>query len=235
MTSRNSGPRPAIDDGFWFDLSKTLIIDAAARQTEAAARVQNLVGWLWTVYTATVAAGSLFGNLSSSEMGTLVVPAILLIIAYASTVKAQIPLIVAFDPRSPDDIEEAYDITTRTRSRWLSMASVLAALATAVMIAVLVFLSRHSEKQSLLRVYGVVGGDPRRLLVEGTFDQVDAILVQINSSGIGSQAVVIKVPSSGKVFAAVMAVAKPESVDLLWRDHTGRSWTMSQRIDEVRR
>ena len=49
--------KPKVDDQFWFDLSEKLVVAAADRRDQAALKIQNLVVWLWGIYTASASIG----------------------------------------------------------------------------------------------------------------------------------------------------------------------------------
>jgi hypothetical protein len=124
---------PLIDHAYWFDYSKKMIDGAQNKREAAAASIQKLVVWLWGIYTASAAIGF---TLSGKELSFW--PAILiaaasgaLIIVYWGTVWVQVPITIAFDPRSPTEIESAYSKAVKTKSFRLSMTlfgSVIAAI-----------------------------------------------------------------------------------------------------------
>ena len=49
--------KPSIDDQFWFDWSKAHVEGALERRQQAFEKLQNLVLWLWGIYTTFAAVG----------------------------------------------------------------------------------------------------------------------------------------------------------------------------------
>src|SRR3954447_6229615 len=95
---------PAINDQYWFDLSKTLADAASTVRNDAATKLQNMVIWFWGVYTTAVTVGTITSkSLPHYVYALLAAPSMILILAYWMTVRAQMPAEMRFDPRIPDD------------------------------------------------------------------------------------------------------------------------------------
>lgn len=99
--------------------------------------MQKLVVWLWGIYTAGAAVGFALSGKDLEFWPTLIVamPSGLLILVYWCTVWVQMPKLVAFDPRSPTEIEKAYSDIVLTKSRRLGLTLVLSVV-TAVMVSI---------------------------------------------------------------------------------------------------
>lgn len=102
--------KPKINDQFWFDYSEKLINESHTNADKAAEKLQNLILWLWGIYTTYCVIGS---SLQESQYPfwmtfLIVLSSVFLILVYGGTVWIQIPVKTSFDPRSPDDIKEAY-------------------------------------------------------------------------------------------------------------------------------
>jgi hypothetical protein len=104
--------KPKINDQFWFDYSEKLINESHTNADKAAEKLQNLILWLWGIYTTYCVVGSSLQESQYSFWMTflIVLSSVFLILVYGGTVWIQIPVKTSFDPRSPDDIKEAYKI-----------------------------------------------------------------------------------------------------------------------------
>jgi hypothetical protein len=99
--------------------------------------LQKLVVWLWGIYTAGAAVGFALSGKELEFWPTFVIaiPSGLLILVYWGTVWVQMPKLVAFDPRSPTEIEQAYSDILLTKNRRLGL-TLLLSVVTAVMVSV---------------------------------------------------------------------------------------------------
>jgi hypothetical protein len=124
-------PSPAVDDVFWFAYSTELIKNAITSRNEQAARLQNLVVWLWGIYTASATVGLTLGkaHFGCITTGVIACPSFVLIIAYLCAVRAQAPVDVQFEAKSPQAIEAAYTKTVNRKKLLLGSAHVLSFVA----------------------------------------------------------------------------------------------------------
>ena len=140
---------PKVDDQYWFDLSKTLADDATTLRTEAAAKLQTMVSWFWTVYTGAVTIGAVaLKNLPGHILGWLAAPSPILVLAYWMTTRAQMPADIEFDPRSPDDIQRAFNDGMERKKLALSWALVLSFIAALVLAIALYLLGTSKERKA---------------------------------------------------------------------------------------
>lgn len=127
-------PAPAIDMAYWFAYSKTLVDGAVKQRDDAAERLQNLVTWLWTIYTAGVTVGVTLGKASLAEWQAVLlgIPSIMLPLVYCMTLWVRGPNLVTFDPRSPSDIEGVYDKAVQSKTKRLRLTVFVAYVTTVV-------------------------------------------------------------------------------------------------------
>lgn len=124
---------PKIDDAYWFTYSEEILAGAQQKRESAAAAIQKLVVWLWGIYTASAAVGFTLSGKELSFWPSVIIAAASgsLILVYWGTVWVQAPIPIEFDPRSPTEIESAYNKSVVIKSRRLSItlfASVIAAI-----------------------------------------------------------------------------------------------------------
>jgi len=141
---------PALDDAYWFTYSKDIVEKAVTSRNEQAGRFQTFIVWLWGIYTASAAVGLTLGSKNFPWYSTVLIalPSVILILAYWSTVYAQTPPYVGFDPRSPTEIMAAYDLGVREKEKLLLKTkrwSLAAALAIGVAL-VAASLAKPTEK-----------------------------------------------------------------------------------------
>jgi hypothetical protein len=123
--------RPALDDAYWFAYSKELVDKAITSRNEQAARLQNLVVWLWGIYTASAAVGLTLGKAHFGPLTTafIALPSLLLIVAYVFAVGAQTPIDVEFDVQSATKIKNAYTESVNRKKKFLGRAHLLSFVA----------------------------------------------------------------------------------------------------------
>ena len=135
------GPKPRVDDQFWFDISKQIVEGALTRRDEAAAKLQKLIAWLWAIYTASAALGLTLTKAAypPAVIALIVAPSPVLVLAYVLAVFVEMPRTVQFDARAPRQIEREYHTTLlkkASRLRWsLAATSLAAALVSVAIIA----------------------------------------------------------------------------------------------------
>jgi hypothetical protein len=147
---------PAIDDAYWFAYSKATIDKALAGRNDQAAKLQNLIAWLWTIYTASAAVGLSLGKANYSLLTTVLIalPSFILIFAYWSAVEAQSPVDVQFDPRSPTEIKESYIHAVDQKKKQLGSARLWSFVA-GIFVAI-ALLAASFGKQSVSPEFGAV-------------------------------------------------------------------------------
>jgi hypothetical protein len=120
-----------IDDAYWFAYSRELVAKAITSRNEQAARLQNMVVWLWGIYTASAAVGLTLGKANFGLIKTVVIalPSLLLIVAYGFAVRAQTPIDVQFESQSATKIIDAYRESVNRKKALLGMAHLLSFIA----------------------------------------------------------------------------------------------------------
>lgn len=137
---------PKVDEQYWFDFSKTFIDSSISRRDNAANALQKLVIWLWGIYTASAAVGFALSGKQLEFWPTLIIALAsgALILVYWGTVWVQVPKIVAFEPRSPDDIRRVHSEIIRTRNTRLTLTLIMSVIA-AIMVSVAIVVASFSK------------------------------------------------------------------------------------------
>ena len=104
---------PKVGDQYWFDYSKKLVDQSQEKSEQAAAKLQNLVIWLWGIYTTFATVGFALSGKNFNFWTTFIIASAsaTLILVYWGTVWVQMPVLISFDPRSPTDIRNVHHIT----------------------------------------------------------------------------------------------------------------------------
>lgn len=142
MSNGDKDIKPKLDDQYWFDFSENLTKNAVSKRDEAAGKLQNLVIWLWGIYTASAAVGFTLSGKSLSILPTVLIAAAsaALIAVYWGTIWVQMPDLIEFDPRSPTEIKKAYSNLVTSKHRRLKFTVVLSIIA-AVMVSLALLLA----------------------------------------------------------------------------------------------
>lgn len=182
-------PHPAIDDSYWFAFSKNVVDTSVSRRDEAAATLQKVALWLWGVYTASATVGFALSekDLTIGYATLIAAASVLLILLYWAAAWVQLPPLLRFDPRSPDDIRAAHNRMTLIRSRKLALAAALSLLAAASVSVALIAASvvpPHGEATLATPILSSEDGESR--VVFSAFVP-DAALVDILVEGRGKE------------------------------------------------
>lgn len=181
--SKNGEPiKPQLDDRYWFSLSEALVSKSQENREQAANKLQNLVIWLWGIYTAFAAVGfALSGKALTFWTATLIAAASTSLIAvYWGTVWVQIPILVEFDPRSPTEIKDAFTKGIEIKNRRLKVTLFLSLVAAIMVSLALVLASVSKERESnvpgfVAAIHSTIGN--RTLAVTAIVGQTKKVLI----------------------------------------------------------
>lgn len=154
-------PQPQVDDQFWFEHSKSLVSNAVSKRDEATQRIQSLTAWLWTIYTASVTVGVSKLHFSTTETIQVLIPIPSLLAVYWIAAYAQMPVNLTFDPRSPDEIRQAYVGVVKKKgtliwwAMFISLISVLFLVNAIKVVSSASNLSRQGTRFSSFELRGV--------------------------------------------------------------------------------
>lgn len=241
MNGSNPLPQPKLDDQYWFNLSETLANKALDARDQAAAKLQNLVLWLWGIYTSLAAVGfALAGkNLSPLHTALIVIASVCLIVVYWATVWVQMPKLVAFDPRSPDEIrEKAYVenlLAKHVRLRITLFLALVASILVATALAVASLAKPEPAQQAPRLAAALAGsGEKRSVAVTGYVGKTDGspVLVRLSPSKQQVEPVRILAADNGLVQTSIpvlmTAQETPLAVTLEWKEPGGLTHTLSR-------
>jgi hypothetical protein len=220
---------PQVDDAYWFDFSKKVVDTAITRRDEAAGNLQKLVLWLWGIYTSSATIGFALSGKELSFGYTLIIASasILLIFVYWCTVWIQLPSLVKFDVRSPDDIKEAYNTMVITRNKKMVFTVFLSIIAT-VMVSVglmVASISKPEKTQASMEALLLVGQNENIVSFSGALPNASSatIVIEPISSDVADKASPITmklVPLQGIIQSSTKIDKRYKSalVRFIWMD-----------------
>jgi len=187
-------PSPTISDQYWFDYSKSLLDGAEARRDQAAAKLQNLVLWLWGIYTSVTSIGFALSDKSLEIGPTLLIASgsAALVAVYWATVWVQMPVTIAFDPRSPTSIRRAHGDSMRRKKARLNVTLFLSLVAafwvSGAMIVASLSKSRGTEYKFAATVEASTSGSS--VMLTGFVPDTDRVKVDVKRTEKGKEEVI---------------------------------------------
>lgn len=127
--------RSHLHEGYWFDLGKKLVDEAETNINASSEKFEKLILWFWGVYTSIVGLGAggftiiLGKSISILTLAGLVLPSVILLVAYWLTTAASTSAIVEFEHRSPDSIRDAFMDGMKIKGRFYNLARIFAFIA----------------------------------------------------------------------------------------------------------
>jgi hypothetical protein len=234
-------PAPKIDDAYWFSVSEDLVSKSMTRHEDAAAKLQNLVLWLWGIYTTYAAVGTTLAGKSIALWAVLLIglASAALIAVYWGTVWVQAPVRVSFDPRSPDDIRSAFGRILETKQKRFAATmagSIVAAflVAVALMIASSAKEDKHATPSLTGSIVEVAGS--RQLAIVATVGKGSQALLRVepipHNQAVAKTEHVVLATEGGLVQANVRLdrAVKMARVTIEWKDRNGMKWAITQDI-----
>ena len=183
MTENKTIIKPLIDDQFWFELSKEVIKSNTSRTNEAAAKLQQMIVWLWGIYTASAAVGIALSKTSYTLLVIILIasPSSILIFAYWFALWVQMPTKYQFDTQIPAEIKDAHQKGVKTRRRKLICAIVLSLFA-AVLVSLALFAASFSKQSvsAYLEAYHQSFQHQDIIVVAGHFPADTKIILRIS-------------------------------------------------------
>jgi len=238
---------PKIDDAYWFKYSEEIVAGAQQKRESAAAAIQKLVVWLWGIYTASAAVGFTLSGKEFSFWPAVIIAAASgsLIMVYWGTVWVQVPIQIEFDPRSPTEIESAYNKSVAIKSRRLSI-TLFASVIAAVMVSFALIVASVSKPvkhdysdvsasietidgESVVSILAWVG-ETKKVSITAT------ILLPDNTQGKTIEAVILPT-KEGLLQTSLDLQAKEVKTILLelkWLSNKGHEITISKNIQQAR-
>lgn len=182
-------PKPLINDFYWFEVAKDLIDKAPEHINDSADKFKDLILWLWGIYTPIIGLGSsalsLFSktSYSTTAIGLLVLPSIVLLFAYWAATKARSSANVKFEPRSPEDIERAYFEGLKEKNKYYRLSQILAGISCALIP--IAIMTANVSKSDEIKFKTAVA--EKSILVSGKFPNQNQVTVFLDKRNLGQR------------------------------------------------
>jgi hypothetical protein len=234
-------PAPKVDDAYWFSVSEDLVNKSVTRQEEAAGKLQNLVLWLWGIYTTYAAVGATLAGKSIPLWAVLLIAlaSAALIAVYWGTVWVQAPVAVSFDPRSPDDIRSAFgDILAAKQKRFAATMAGSVAAAFLVAVALVVASTVKEDRAVTPSLAGAMVdiAEERQLAIVATIDKGSQALVRVEplpQTHAFPRAEHAALATEGGLVQTNVRLdraVKTARVTIEWKDRNGSKWAITRDI-----
>lgn len=230
-------PKPQVNEQFWFDLSKDMVKESIGHIETSASKLQALITWLWPIYTAGAAIGTVLAKFSYPLYVTilLALPSVALIVAYFFTVWVQLSIHSAFDPVDPADIERVYSDTAIMKYNRLKYALWTTGIAVflVIMALMLASFSKQPATTSFQTSLNTQNGRDT-IALTGHFPASTGILVKI--APFGSSAAVKELPfvtsSSGDLQTNILmdATSTKYDVTITWKEKDGLTYNLQRTV-----
>ncbi|MBV9125514.1 MAG: hypothetical protein JO112_19370 [Planctomycetes bacterium] len=240
-------PGPKINDEYWFTYSESLVTKESDRREQAAEKLQNLVLWLWGLYTAAAAVGFALSKKNLSFWPALLIAAAsaALIATYWGSVWVRIPLLVEFDPRSPTEIKAAYKTSVQARARRLNITLGLSILAAAMVSLALVLASvtKESQEPKDPAVASFLSSTDGKTTAAVTAHVGKAKTVTMDVQDTTGKSLIVNGPGEylptdeGTVQTSIPLIDSPAEVVVIveWPDATGTTLRLSKKVAREKR
>ena len=231
--------KPLIGDQYWFERSQEMVQNLTSGPTEAAIKIQSMIGWFWGIYAAGATIGIALSKTTYSFPHILLIasPSVILIAAYWCAVWVQMPITVRFDHRAPEDIKKEYLAVSKTKNQRLKIAIMLS-LTAAALVSSALFLTSINKATSLptLQVYQKKIDGRNNIALSGHFPPNTQITLKISpslpSESLAKWAKLVIVPSSGEIAESVMLNLSETdyAVTATWQEKNGLIYKIAKVI-----
>lgn len=168
--------KPLVHEGYWFEKGKQYIDDSFKNITTTSEKLEKFILWLWGIYTSIIGLGAggltAFAKVDIHWMGILafLTPSILLLFAYWKATVSTSIVPEKFDPRSADEIKQAYKNTIQTKTNHIKVSKFFV-ITSCFLIPVLIFSATLLTKESKIEFQTYKVEIP---------DQLDKVKITIN-------------------------------------------------------
>ena len=173
-----------INDEYWLKYAKTSVENSITARNDAAAKLEKMVLWFWSLYTASFTIGITINLLAAPVwvLSLLASPIVLLIITYWLCVWAQLPVTATYDPRIPSEIQTGYNQGLKIKNNRFHLALLLTFLSALLLAIALFSLSFvHKKENYVINAFYndnksciiISGSLPKNTIVNTSLDSID--------------------------------------------------------------
>lgn len=166
-------PKPLTDDFYWFQVAKDLVDKGPERIGESAGKFEELLKWLWGIYTPLIGLGgsalAIYLNVQYTffTILLLVLPSFLLLLGYWAATMAKSAVVVSFEQNEIASIKNAYNQTVEVRRHYYQLAQLFTLFAcTLIPIAILI---SHAGQKSKINFTASLHSNQKCIILSGEF------------------------------------------------------------------
>lgn len=241
MTVAATPPSPKVDDAYWFELSEDLVTKSLGRHEAAAEKIQNLVLWLWTIYTASAGVGTALAgkDLPLWVLFIVALASAALIAVYVGTVWVQAPIGTKFDPRSPDEISYAFgSILAKRQERFQITLAGMFLAAFMVTVAIMLMSTVREDKIGAPQLTAMIVKSRigTELIVLATVEKGVTVRLRTEPAdgGKGEETERMLLPTEAGILQASILLERPPPqirVSITWTGQDGSAKELSRNVE----
>ncbi|MCB1176481.1 MAG: hypothetical protein KDK36_02775 [Leptospiraceae bacterium] len=228
--------RSHLHEGYWFDLAKKIMDESEDNINNSAKNFEKLILWVWGVYTSIVGLGAggftafLGKSISTLTLVGLILPSVILLLAYWLTTAASSSAIVEFEHRSPDSIRDAFLDGLKEKMFYYKSAK-LAALIACFLIPLTIYIANRVPSGSLEILSQKKNGDRIDLMVSGMVPESKDFTLSIKEP-VGYTPITKKTDSGH--FAEKISIPSESSkvtIQLFWKDSEDKGQFIEKAVE----
>jgi hypothetical protein len=173
-----------INNEYWLDYAKKEVDNSVTSVNDAAAKLEKMVLWFWSLYTASFTIGVSINAIDAPTWVLILLasPIVLLIMTYWLCVWAQLPILShhPYDPRVPVEIIKAYNFGQLKKDRHLRFAQTLSLVA-ALFLGIALFSFSFVHKKEATVMNALYNASKNTILISGTLPKNTLVNTYIDS------------------------------------------------------
>lgn len=169
-----------VNDRFWLAYAQEAVRNAVAAPERRAEQLAAGIVWFWTLYSAAALVALTTGSarLSTPAAWLVALPSAVLVLAYWTALRVRRPMLIDFDPRVPEEIEQAHHAAAQQKRRLLQRAErMTVGAAASVVLALATGLLGSAPAPAVELSATVDPHHPARLLVWGSVGERALVLL----------------------------------------------------------
>ncbi len=171
-----------INDEYWLQYAKQSVENSITARNDGAAKLEKMVLWFWSLYTATFTIGVSINILDAPSwvMTLLASPIVMLILTYWLCIWAQLPVTATYDPRIPYEIKEGYNHGLKVKNNRFHFALSLT-FVSALLLAIALFSLSFVKKKENYNLNAFYNDSKTCVVISGTMPKNTVVVTNLDS------------------------------------------------------
>jgi hypothetical protein len=217
-----------INNEYWLSYAKKDVDNSVTSINDAAAKLEKMVLWFWSLYTASFTIGVSI-NLIDAPVWVLILlasPIAMLIMTYWLCVWAQLPILShhPYDPRVPVEILKAFNYGQIKKDRHMRFALVLSFIS-ALFLAIALFSFSFVHKKEATVMNALYNETKSTIVISGTLPKntlvntyIDSVDVKGNKTEFYANTFVVQENGILNINVPVKTPPREVVVSTFWKD-----------------